>query len=536
LGAVPALVLSTLLAFFASWMFHSYQTFWLRGHFPLTWQDLVFWSILAGLVVVNTLTEVRRGRQRSLTPPRRTLLSELSLAVRTIGTFVTMCLLWTFWCRPSAEEMGDLLAAATHASWSQVALILGGLAGLGVAAVIFGHLSRADLERTATRRLAGGELTIWPSVLRVTGTAVLLLVLAGISRKLPTGSYAATLGEYLASNRPSELDMAIQRRGYYEDLEEAKPQQTNQTEGRPKGNLELEHAPEKWVVATDNFMRSELKPLARTRFKGKKLTINRWGMRDRDYEQKKPAGAYRIALLGSSNEMGMGVGDEDTFDNILEDRLNQEDVGEDTQKFEILNFSRSGHGALQKLLLLEENVFTFEPDAVFWMTYSPEAERLLDHLAKVYWRRVAIPDQFRPTLETVFHKAHLAKSLSSNQIVKALEPYGMELVDFTFHRLGDQCRQHGVKLYVLYRPEPFESQQLPGRYRNELMRLTRQCGATWLDLTSCYEGISNRQSIIMGGRDWHANELGHRLLAEELYRQLHPGRGSFILGATADQR
>src|SRR5688572_18585873 len=44
-----AMVMSTIVVFAATWMLHSYQWFWLRGGFPLTLQDAIFWTILGSL-------------------------------------------------------------------------------------------------------------------------------------------------------------------------------------------------------------------------------------------------------------------------------------------------------------------------------------------------------------------------------------------------------------------------------------------------------------------------------------------------------
>ena len=46
------------------------------------------------------------------------------------------------------------------------------------------------------------------------------------------------------------------------------------------------------------------------------------GLRDREYTLEKPPGVFRIAVLGSSIDMGWGVGTEDTYVSLLEDWLN----------------------------------------------------------------------------------------------------------------------------------------------------------------------------------------------------------------------
>ncbi len=52
-GESVALVSATLLAFLATWLLHNYQWFWLRGTWVFTWNDFLFWMILAVLVTIN---------------------------------------------------------------------------------------------------------------------------------------------------------------------------------------------------------------------------------------------------------------------------------------------------------------------------------------------------------------------------------------------------------------------------------------------------------------------------------------------------
>jgi hypothetical protein len=60
---------------------------------------------------------------------------------------------------------------------------------------------------------------------------------------------------------------------------------------------------------------------------GALATTNPFGMRDRDYTMEKPPGTYRMLLVGASHELGSGVKDDETFENIVEDRLNGERSG-----------------------------------------------------------------------------------------------------------------------------------------------------------------------------------------------------------------
>ncbi len=75
-------------------------------------------------------------------------------------------------------------------------------------------------------------------------------------------------------------------------------------------------------------------------------------MRDKDYTLKKPENTIRIALLGASHVVGSEVNDDETFESILEERLNKEFNGK--SRLEILNFAHTGRTVIHQVTLLEK--------------------------------------------------------------------------------------------------------------------------------------------------------------------------------------
>lgn len=132
-GTTTAMVLSTLFVFFVTWFLHAYQWFWLRGSFLLAWQDVLFWAILALLVIANSLYEAKYGRKRALGKRSWALRDTALLAMNTVMTFSVICILWSLWTSPSLSDWFSL--------WSVVGVSLEGVALLIltflVAAVVF---------------------------------------------------------------------------------------------------------------------------------------------------------------------------------------------------------------------------------------------------------------------------------------------------------------------------------------------------------------------------------------------------------------
>jgi lysophospholipase L1-like esterase len=89
------------------------------------------------------------------------------------------------------------------------------------------------------------------------------------------------------------------------------------------------------------------------------VRINSLGYRDRERTQTKPPGSYRIAVFGDSMTEGMQVNLDQTFCQVLEERLSQRG-----RPCEVLNLGISGYGPLQELLLAREELPRLKPDCV----------------------------------------------------------------------------------------------------------------------------------------------------------------------------
>jgi hypothetical protein len=93
------------------------------------------------------------------------------------------------------------------------------------------------------------------------------------------------------------------------------------------------------------------------------VKINSQGLRDREHALAKPAGTYRIAILGDSYAEAMQVPLERAFWSILPSRLSSCGFA-GGKKIETLNFGVSGYGTSHELLTLQNRVWRYQPDMV----------------------------------------------------------------------------------------------------------------------------------------------------------------------------
>ncbi|MDZ7361453.1 MAG: SGNH/GDSL hydrolase family protein [candidate division KSB1 bacterium] len=95
--------------------------------------------------------------------------------------------------------------------------------------------------------------------------------------------------------------------------------------------------------------------------------INNFGWRDRNWTLTKAPNTFRVAVLGDSFVEAFQVEQERTFLRLAEVALNHESP----QRFELMNFGRSGFTTTEEFLILERDVAKFSPDLVV-LFFFPE--------------------------------------------------------------------------------------------------------------------------------------------------------------------
>jgi D-alanyl-lipoteichoic acid acyltransferase DltB (MBOAT superfamily) len=522
-GQNTALVGATLVVFFATWILHSYQWFWLRGGFPLEPQDLLFWGLLGGFVVYGSLREMTRPRKRTLGPGPAW---SASLALRRLVTFTALCILWSLWSADSVTGWLTLWMVADRIApqdpWLIAGLLLGGLLVAGrpwsPPPTAVEEPRRSLLNRPA---------------LQATGLLLALVLLGATNLYAPLAPRLAATVASLQRSTLNARDAALQHKGYYENLDNA---------SRRSAQLWSVQAqrPARWVPLVNtaayrprtDFLGDDLRPGANIVFLDQPLTINRWGMRDRDYSLAKPRDTYRIALLGPSHVMGSGVADGQTFADQLEELLNEGGRPGGGPRYEVLNFGVAGFSLLQQLAMLNDRALTFQPDAVF-ITDSPRLEGpVISHILKTVSSRVPIPF---PELETLVREAGVTELANDGLAVPfhncraILGALGVEtrmpwleaerrlrlasdrLVQWTLADAAQLSREHSaVPVFVA-----LDNVVDPPTERMRALDDAKAAGMVVFDLLELWRGRDMPQ-LRTAPWDNHPNAAGNRIIAERL--------------------
>jgi hypothetical protein len=517
IGTLRAMSVATLVTFLATWLLHSWQWFWIRGTPLFNWKDFSFWAILGILVLVTAIYETTRGRQRALTPSRFTVRTRLILGLQSGGVFCAMCVLWTFWTCQSWAEFQTLIDAASKPTWRDIVIIFVVFAMVCVCGMLWGRSSRETSEGRSTVATRG-PFHFWRSAVAVTVGSICLL--AGPS--VATWTIPATKGviAQLHNDVLNARDMNQQRRGYYEELDVGR-MDTWRWHGAEE--------PEGWAEGKDAFFRKrsdfllrEIVPSVSTVLGGAPVKSNRLGMRDREYEKIKPANTYRIVLLGASNDMGWGVKNDQTYENLVEDNLNSRVPDARYSRYEILNLSVAADSILQRVLRLEQVGFEFQPDTAILSVTAVDEQFIASHLRKALIQGIEPSPGCREVVESVVRRAHVNGKMPAVMIERRLQPYVSELCGWSFQRFAQQCAQRGVRPLVMYRPAPADFSGLELAARSETLGLARTAGLEVIDLSPAFDSVTDRSSLILAKWDDHTTVLGHRLLADKLYEGLVP--------------
>jgi D-alanyl-lipoteichoic acid acyltransferase DltB (MBOAT superfamily) len=509
-GNTAALVLATLFVFVMTWFLHAYQWFWLRGTVLFVWQDILFWTILGLLVVANSLWEVKHGRERKLGKTAWTWRSLSALTLKTVGTFAFICVLWSFWTTESVAEWFSL--------WKVVGEKLAADLGPFPVLLAAGLLAASTTGGGGGSKLRGQR----PSMVRSSAITVLSLVvllavgIEGIYTQF--GPTVASVIQPLRSGRLSRLDTAALERGYYEQLLQVNRFNSQLWEvysKRPKNWLDVESGQLKRHIG--GFAQTELIPSFVASSDYGAISTNRWGMRDRDYELKPSPGAHRIAILGPSNVMGWGVGDGETFEALVEARLNRERAGAPFAAYEILNFGVPGYQPPQQLVAFEK-ALTFGPHAVFYVATGRELSRAAAYLVEVVQKRIDIP---YPALKEAVSKAGLEANMDEATAQRRLEPFRREILAAVYGRIVAESRARGIVPVWIFLPQVREGawqEETP-----ETVRLAEAAGFVVVNLADLYKG-EDLAAIRLAEWDEHPNVRGHRLIAARLYEALQHKR------------
>jgi hypothetical protein len=516
LGMQSSIVVATLGVFAATWFLHSYQWFWLLGHFPLSLIHVAFWTVFALLVLASTLLELRKGRVRTLKSQPWTVRAALVHTLKVMSMFTVMAVMWSWW---NSGDTGDWLYLLGMAGESDAREWLTVGAWL-VVAVLAGVSAHFITTKFRIVRLDADTPFGQSAAITTAGTLVLLLAVSPIGDAVLPERPERILSS-LQTESLNAHDRKLETRSYYEAIitsEQAGPLLAISTARTGSRSRVVAFRETEAVRQTGDYRSYELLPSRTTIYRSDTIVTNRWGMRDRDYALAKPPGTWRAAIVGASIVMGYKTQGK-SFEALVEERFNREKPVQGIDSFEFLNFAANGYSLMQFVWQAEHRAPAFDPDVLILATIGEELQFTRDQITRVVTAGVPLP----PFVADVAQRAGVRRSTKQWSIQRRLATGStpFELHARGYREIADAARQRGIIPVWIYLPS-ITKVETHGEYEL-LSRAARDAGFLEIDLRDAFVGVDST-AISLPGDLLHPNVLGHEIIARRLYDALLANR------------
>jgi lysophospholipase L1-like esterase len=255
----------------------------------------------------------------------------------------------------------------------------------------------------------------------------------------------------------------------------------------------------------------ELRPNQDTYFKLVPFITNSRGLRDKEYAVEKPAGVFRVAVMGDSFSLPSGVAIEDAYHSLIEERLNR---AYDRDRYEVINFSVGGYTLEQYLIAIRRKALAYDPDLIL-IGFCAENDD-----------NVHQPDQFpnpyQPLGKTYpFYRSFALDAVAFKlQSMRIDQERGRELAERqerylarVFSELAELGRTEGIPIVVAYLSNQ------PANYR-PIEEIARANGIQhFVDTSTAFRGTRLDDYRILP-IDNHPNAQAQRIFAREIYDYL----------------
>ncbi len=261
------------------------------------------------------------------------------------------------------------------------------------------------------------------------------------------------------------------------------------------------------------------------------VQLNSWWFRDREMEIEKPAGVYRIAIIGDSITYGQGVAEKDRFPNLLEDYLNE---GQRNDRYEVLNFGWLGSETIDHVNILKNTVFKMNPDFVLLQWYINDVEgndksgrpepvslipidsvdSLLYHESAFYYLlNLEWQDLVQSIRPSTTYDGYLFQRFGDPESQESRE-YAERLREF-IGLCRDRHIPSGLVLFPAVTPGLKES--YPFRYLHErVVAVCAQETVPCIDLLDTFAQYEEYKTLWVNRFDNHPSPLAHRLAAKKI--------------------
>jgi tetratricopeptide (TPR) repeat protein len=323
-----------------------------------------------------------------------------------------------------------------------------------------------------------------PRYLAWLGNLGLVLVSTGLVLGLAEAVLRRTENaDMVNGTRPAQMDIA---RGALVNPITADEERAFRWDGKGNGPLHIRSGNRRMVY--------ELRPGAHP---NELISTNSDGFRDREFSREKAKNTFRIAAVGDSITFGWYQRIDQTYSKVLESLLNAHAAP--GAAFEVCNMGVGGYNAEQEVALIKDRALRYQPDLLLIQYCENDGNIGADNGLYVHFTRgvTRIGDR----LQTAWRRW------------KGRDQ-GRYLVESSYRELRDWAGARGIPVLVIVMPTNRGVTDPIARDLSAFQRL----GLNTLTLSEAYSAFPKEQLF---ADTFHPNNLGHRIVAEELLKRLY---------------
>lgn len=251
-------------------------------------------------------------------------------------------------------------------------------------------------------------------------------------------------------------------------------------------------------------------------------------MRDAPHLASKPPNTYRIAVVGDSFSFAPYMQFDDTFAARLERMLN---MNKTQEKGEVVNYGVPAYSTHHEIALVERAIREQANLVLLQITLNdPELKPYrptgLDLNAVNRFGQLDLSNTwYKYWKSAAFVRARLFNNQSRDRYVEYFfslfdSPRTFNNFSSSVSRMSELCKKANIPLVAVIFPlfgVPLDDSYPFIPIHDKISEFMRQAKIPTLDLFPAYKGIPHDRLKVMPIRDFHPNEIAHRIAAERIY-------------------
>lgn len=252
------------------------------------------------------------------------------------------------------------------------------------------------------------------------------------------------------------------------------------------------------------------------------VNISSQGFRDKYYEEEKGDNTFRILIVGDSVTFGQGVNISDTFQALLEEKLNR---GEDNRSFDVINLGVPGFNAVEKAEFLEVEGLMYDPDAIIFQHNGDDVVNKTELFNLIDIEKKEILEELKS--ENSSERDISKNKINAEAAIRGHERYFERLSRESFDEKWRRIESAFEKVNSIFNEDidiyvfTFHASK---REIEDLKNLTEFYDWNYVGIGSELNKWKNKYGEdkieVLPGKDSHPTSFTHKLIADKLYSAL----------------